>query len=610
MTVGGRGPPTALMAALSLAFLLLLLLPTLSPYYGFYSDELYYLACADRPALGYVDHPPFFVYVLWLHRALVGDSLLALRLLPALLGVLTALLTGWMARRLGGGRFAQALAMLAVIASPQCQVLFSFFSVNCLELLLWATTCAVLLELLRSRRSPLWVVLGGVLGISLLTKHTTLLLVADLAVAVLLSPLRRDLRSPWPWLGALVAVAIVSPNVHWQAAHGWPSIAFYRGIAASNGATSAVAQLGRQLVAQNPATLPIWGSSLCFFLGPGRGRRSRPLGWLFLGMLLIALAGGQSRADRIAGIFPVAFAGGAVFLESVGTSARGRLVRAAIAYVLPAVLVATGLMAATLMLPILPPELLAKHPLYDPEAGSGWRVEVGTNRIPYHLANRTHWKAFVATVARVVEALEPAQREDAILLTDYFGHAGALEYYGREQGLPPVYSSMTGYFLWGPPGHSPQTVIAIGIDEDFLRAHFESVSVATLFRCDYCPPVVDDLPILVARFPKEPFSELWPEIGRLESRRERMLRLQESHERFPLKEDGGSGGRARTGTSREDRGRELPSRAPGRGFPDLGSQWDRSSGGPARNTATRTPRLSSSAMRAAASGSTAGCTRA
>jgi len=524
--VGGRAAATKV--ALSLCFLLLLMLPTLSPYYGFYSDELYYLACADRPALGYVDHPPFFVYVLALHRELVGDSLVALRLLPASLGVLTTLLTGWMARRMGGGSFAQVLAMLAVIVSPQCQVLFSFFSVNCLELLLWATACAVFIELLRSPRSPRWVLLGGVLGISLLTKHTTMLLVAGLAVAILLSPLRRALRSPWPWLGALTAVVIFAPNLYWQAVHGWPSIEFYRGVAERNVPTSPLAQLGRQIIAQNPAAFPIWGSGLLFFLGTSHGRCYRPLGWLFLAVLLVALAGGQSRADRIAGIYPAAFAGGAVLLESARTSARGSVVSAAIGCVLPAGLVAVGLVAATLVLPILPPALLAKHPLYDPEAGSGWRVEVGTNPIPYHLANRTHWKAFVATVAQVVEALEPAQRSDAILLTDYFGHAGALEYYGREHRLPPVYSSMTGYFLWGPPEHSPQTVIAIGIDDAFLEARFERVTVAAVFRCDYCPPVVDDLPIRIASFPEKPFPELWAELGRLESRRERMLRAQES----------------------------------------------------------------------------------
>ncbi len=107
----------------------------------------------------------------------------------------------------------------------------------------------------------------------------------------------------------------------------------------------------------------------------------------------------------------------------------------------------------------------------------------------------------------------------------YFGHAGAIEYYGEKHGLPRVYSSMTGYFLWGPPPDSSDPVISIGIDPAFLRSNFESVEVAATFRCDpYCPPVVSNLPIYVVRSPTRPWAELWPEIGQLEDRRTRLTR--------------------------------------------------------------------------------------
>ncbi|MEN8184171.1 MAG: glycosyltransferase, partial [Myxococcota bacterium] len=77
-------------AVIAVAFFLLLLLPSLSPHYGFYSDELYYLACARRLAFGYLDHPPLFVWLLRLHASLLGDSLFALRVLPAAAGAATA----------------------------------------------------------------------------------------------------------------------------------------------------------------------------------------------------------------------------------------------------------------------------------------------------------------------------------------------------------------------------------------------------------------------------------------------------------------------------------------------------------------------------------------
>jgi 4-amino-4-deoxy-L-arabinose transferase-like glycosyltransferase len=141
--VGRRSLPRSLAgspllpAGLSLVFFLVLWLPSLSPHYGFYSDELYYLACADRPALGYVDQPPLFVWLLRLHRAVFGDSQLALRALPAAAGALTAFLAGWMARRMGGGLFAQLLATLAVAVSGVSLAMFSFFTVNATAILLW-----------------------------------------------------------------------------------------------------------------------------------------------------------------------------------------------------------------------------------------------------------------------------------------------------------------------------------------------------------------------------------------------------------------------------------------------------------------------------------------
>jgi len=513
-------------ATLAAAYFLFLLLPSLSPHYGFYSDELYYLACADRLAFGYVDQPPFFVFALRLHRALFGDSLLALRMLPAAAGAMTALLAGLMARRMGGGLFAQVLAVLAVMMAPVSLAIFSFFTVNCLAILLWTTASWILLELCRSREPRLWVVLGVVLGIAFLTKHTAVVPVAGVAVAALLSPLRRDLLGRWPWLGALAFAAIISPNVWWQVANDWPSLTFYASVEEHRYTASPLQQILDQIVYQNPASFPIWAAGLWFFLAAASGRRFRPLGWLFLTALSLAMIGGSSLPYRLAGVFPAAFAAGAVLLEAARKADAGPLRRVWNTWALPSLMLLVGLSASTIILPILPPETLARNPLYDPGEGGDFRPEIGTNQIPYHLGNRTHWKAFVEQVTEVYRDLDPDEREGAILLADYFGHAGALEYYGRD--LPPVYSRMTGYFLWGPPAGSPQTVISIGIDETFLRANFERVTVAAVFRCSFCPPVVDELPIYVARAPKRSFAELWPEIGRLEGRRERMLRVQQS----------------------------------------------------------------------------------
>jgi hypothetical protein len=513
---------------LSLVFFLVSWLPSLSPHYGFYSDELYYLACADRPALGYVDHPPLFVWLLGSHRAVFGDSQLALRALPAAAGALTAFLAGWMARRMGGGLFAQLLATLAVAVSGQMLLMFSFFTVNTTAILLWTVTSWILLELCRSRNPRLWLPLGAVLGLALLNKHTAVVPVAGVAVATLLTPLRRDLSTRWPWLGALAGVSILSPNLYWEFANDWVSFAFYSSVEAGRYTASAWEQIQVQILAQNPASFPIWAGGAWFFLVSPRGRRFQPLGWLFATGLVLAILGGSMLPYRIAGVFPAAFAGGAVLLESIRRTDVGTVRRIWNTWTLPALMLLIGGASATYVMPILPPEQLAHHPLNDPvgERGS-FRTQIGRNEIPYHLGNRTHWKAFVAEIEGVVARFSPEQRRDAIILADYFGHAGALEHYASER-LPPVYSPMTGYFLWGPPEGSPQTVVSIGIDEEFVRTHFERPEVVATFRCRFCPPVVSELPIYVTGPPKRPFAELWPEIGALDDRRTRMLRAQQA----------------------------------------------------------------------------------
>src|SRR4051812_22978285 len=105
--------------------------------YGWFIDELYYRACAQRLAWGYVAPPPLSIAVLALSRAVFGDSLLAMRVWPALALAGTALASSALAQRLGGRGFARALAAVSILSSPVALLLCSFFSMNAIELLLW-----------------------------------------------------------------------------------------------------------------------------------------------------------------------------------------------------------------------------------------------------------------------------------------------------------------------------------------------------------------------------------------------------------------------------------------------------------------------------------------
>src|SRR6266511_5718539 len=85
--------------------------------YGYFRDELYYIACARHLDFGYIDQPPLSILLLRLSEAFLGDSLFAVRLLPAAAGAVTVAVTGVIARELGGRTWAIALACAASLCT-------------------------------------------------------------------------------------------------------------------------------------------------------------------------------------------------------------------------------------------------------------------------------------------------------------------------------------------------------------------------------------------------------------------------------------------------------------------------------------------------------------
>lgn len=142
--------------------------------YGFYRDELYFIAAGERLDLGYVDFPPLVAVVSAVARSLFGDSLAALHFFPALASAGVVVLTGLMARELGGGRFAQVLAALASLVAPGILVFGTWLSMDAFDQLFWALAAYVLLLILKRDRPGLWLAFGLVAGLGLLAKVTML----------------------------------------------------------------------------------------------------------------------------------------------------------------------------------------------------------------------------------------------------------------------------------------------------------------------------------------------------------------------------------------------------------------------------------------------------
>ncbi|MBD0358004.1 MAG: glycosyltransferase family 39 protein, partial [Rubrobacter sp.] len=184
--------------------------------YGFYRDELYFIAAGEHLDLGYVDFPPLVAFVSAVARFLFGDSPAALHFFPALASAGVVVLTGLMARELGGGRFAQVLAALASLIAPGILAFGTWLSMDAFDQLFWALAAYVLLLILKRDQPGLWLAFGLVAGLGLLAKVTMLFFGFAVFVALLLTPARRHLLSKWPWIGGVVAFAFLTPYVYWQ----------------------------------------------------------------------------------------------------------------------------------------------------------------------------------------------------------------------------------------------------------------------------------------------------------------------------------------------------------------------------------------------------------
>ena len=492
-----RWGPAALVLALQLALL---------AGYGVFRDELYYLACARRPAWGYVDHPPLVAWIAWLVGRVVGESHLALRCVSAAALAGATWLAGGLAARLGGGAFAQALAGLATGLAPIALGLASIYSMNPIDLLIWALLYTIVARVLTGGDERLWLVFGAVAGLGLLNKISVLYLGFALLVGVALT--RRDvLRSRWFWLAGLVALALFGPHLLWQHAHGWPTLEFMANARREKMAAMSAPRFVLAAVEQTApvAWLWLWGAG--WLLLARAARPVRPLGVAFVVVLaLLAFAGGK--AYYLAAAYSLVFAAGAVALERrVG----GRAWRATIGVLVVALALAT----APLARPVLPVEQYVDYAaLLGQRPGTDERKQLG--RLPQFYADMHGWRDLARAVAQVAATLPAEPRARACVFAQNYGQAGALEYFADEFALPPVISGHNAYWTWGPGTCAGDVMIVLTGDRARLGELFTSVELAGATRCGDCMPYEDGVSIWIARAPRLPLATLWPALKHFE----------------------------------------------------------------------------------------------
>jgi 4-amino-4-deoxy-L-arabinose transferase-like glycosyltransferase len=512
--LGVTGPHAALpwrfLAALCAARISLYLLTSGPLAYGYMSDEFYYLDCARHLSWGYVDHPPLSIGLLRVVIATLGDSLLALHLLPALAHCATFLLVALLARELGGERTAQRLAALATLVAPVYLGVTDFYSMNAFEPVVWAGAALVVARILNGADPRAWLLLGGILGLGLLNKVSVLWLGVGLALGLVATPERRWLLTPWPWLSGAIAAVLFAPHVLWQLESGWPLLEFMEN--ARNEKMVEQSLLGfawGQVLGMNPLFAPFWLAGLAHYFGCADGRRYRLLGWIWVGAFVLLAVSGRSRVNYLAPAFAVLLPAGGLVFEHLARRPRvGWLPAAAMA-----VFALGGLVGAPMAMALLPPErYVAYERVLGLKAPVEQTEELGT--LPLHFALRFGWSELRAAVAEAVATLTPAERVRAVVLASWFGDAGMFNHHHSHYGLPPAIAGHNHYWLWGPGEATGDVLIALRPDAEQLDAWFADVRPVAEVDCTHCMPDVDRLNVYVCRKPRRPIAEWWPEVKR------------------------------------------------------------------------------------------------
>ena len=500
---------TAVLVSLALAQIVVHL-PFLQEY-GYFRDELYYIACSNHLAWGYVDQPPLSIGILAIVRLVLGDSLFAIRIVPVLAGSVTVVLTGLIAKEMGGRRSAQVLAALAALTAP---VILGnaarFFSMNAFDILSWAAAMYIAVLLAAGHSGKLWLAFGAVAGLGMQNKYSIAFLMLGLGVGMILTPLRKQLVSRWFWSGAALGALIILPNLLWEVRNGFPTAEFIHNAAyLKNSPTTPLQFLVGQFNDVGFGNAIVWIAGLVFLLVTPRGKPFRVFGFAYIAIFVL-MASQNSKPYYLSPVYPVLFAAGGCMIEALASKARLSWIRPA-AFGLVVIL---AIPALPFTLPVLPVDsFISYQNALGVEVPRDERGPVALT--PQYYADMFGWQEMVDTVARIYRSLTPDDQAQCLIYVRNYGEAGAIDFFGQRLGLPQAACAHNSCWFWKPGQWNGQVGIFFGRSNDTadcfndLRRFFDSVELAGTTRCVYAMPYENGRPIFLCRRAHFTLDWLW-----------------------------------------------------------------------------------------------------
>jgi hypothetical protein len=470
--------------------------------YPLFRDELYYLTSTSHLSFGYVDHPPLSIFLLTVWKFIFGSSQISVRILPALCGAAVIWITALTTKEMGGSKVPQMLAALCAFLAASWLSMCSYYSMNSYDLVFWSLLFLILIKILNTGDNKLWINFGIIAGIALLNKISILFLLFSVFAGMLI--FRRDqFTSNKFWFGYILAGIIFLPYVIWQFFNNFATLEFIRNASAykiSN--TSIVGFYNKQVFAFSLFISVIWLAGLFTMLLSNQLRKYRVISVIYIIILAILLIQ-KSKPYYLYVIYSPLIAAGSIMFCKYVYERKKYLFNIFIV-----LLAAMALVTMPVAIPVLSPQDYVKY-----SEASGIKPDVGENRqqsiLPQFFADRFGWRELTEKVVSAYNTLTQEEKNHCAIYGQNYGEAGAVDYYGKEYGLPPAISGHNSYWFWGYGGDSVNVVIVVGGDENKAKELFEEVTLFAIHSHPLAMPDENNIPIYIARKPKIPMKEIW-----------------------------------------------------------------------------------------------------
>lgn len=461
--------------------------------YGFHRDELATLDDARHLAWGFVAYPPITPFIGRLSLMLFGTSLVGFRFFAAVAQAVAVVLTGLMARELGGRRGAQLVAAAAGLLF--CMPGGALMQYVSFDYMFWVLAAYFVVRLLKTEDPRWWLAIGATLGLGMMTKYTMGFFVIGIVVGVEATKVRRYFASKWLWLGVGLSILVFLPNLIWQAQHHFVSLDFLHDIHVRDVRIGRTKSFLPDQVRITLFALPLWIAGLYFYLIAPAGRRFRMLGWMYIVPLVLFIVA-KGRGYYMGAAYPMLYAAGAVWGEQLLKGLRHSWALAVRAGAWIALL-ANLAIGVAFFLPVAPIK------------SACWKR---ANRIQGDYREEVGWPELTETVAKIRDSLPVQDRARLGILAGNYGEAGAINLYGPSYGLPRAISGINSFWERGYGDPPPETLIVIGISREFLERNFSACELAghTWNTYSIANEETEDHPdIYVCRGLRQTWPEFW-----------------------------------------------------------------------------------------------------